>query len=160
MEVKQFGGGVPPVIADAWPMPDHVITAEAMMWKWPEMNFYAGELRVKMRYYSETTWAVGIAQLTHHEVQGGGKNPEIIRSYIMILVKYIEIWTFHVLLLKYYDSLSVWFGGNLTGSKRRGVSKCRPMLWLSSGRRIPACIHGFLLSSPISIVESTCLLRP
>ena len=27
-------------------------------------------------YHSETTWAVGIAQLTHHEVQGGGKNPE------------------------------------------------------------------------------------
>ena len=26
--------------------------------------------------YSETTWAVGIVQLTHHEVQGGGKNPE------------------------------------------------------------------------------------
>ena len=26
--------------------------------------------------YSETTWAVGIAQLTHHEVQGGGKNTE------------------------------------------------------------------------------------
>ena len=26
--------------------------------------------------YSETTWAVGIAQLTHHEVQGGGKYPE------------------------------------------------------------------------------------
>ena len=25
---------------------------------------------------SETTWAVDIAQLTHHEVQGGGKNPE------------------------------------------------------------------------------------
>ena len=25
---------------------------------------------------SKTTWAVGIAQLTHHEVQGGGKNPE------------------------------------------------------------------------------------
>ena len=23
-------------------------------------------------FYSETTWAVGIAQLTHHEVQGGG----------------------------------------------------------------------------------------
>ena len=22
------------------------------------------------------TWAVGIAQLTHHEVQGGGKDPE------------------------------------------------------------------------------------
>ena len=29
-----------------------------------------------MWLYSETTWAVGIAQLTHHEVQGGGKNPE------------------------------------------------------------------------------------
>ena len=27
-------------------------------------------------FYSETTWAVGIAQLTHHEVQSGGKNPE------------------------------------------------------------------------------------
>ena len=27
-------------------------------------------------FYSETTWTVGIAQLTHHEVQGGGKNPE------------------------------------------------------------------------------------
>ena len=26
--------------------------------------------------YSETTWAVGIVQLTHHEVQDGGKNPE------------------------------------------------------------------------------------
>ena len=34
-------------------------------------------MKFKMnRYYSETTWAVGIAQLTHHEVQGGGKNPE------------------------------------------------------------------------------------
>ena len=29
-----------------------------------------------MVFYSETTWAVGIAQLTYHEVQGGGKNPE------------------------------------------------------------------------------------
>ena len=26
-------------------------------------------------HYSETTWAVGIAQLTHHEVQGGAKIP-------------------------------------------------------------------------------------
>ena len=26
-----------------------------------------------IKYYSETTWAVGIAQLTHHEVQGGGQ---------------------------------------------------------------------------------------
>ena len=26
--------------------------------------------------YSEMTWAVSIAQLTHHEVQGGGKHPE------------------------------------------------------------------------------------
>ena len=24
---------------------------------------------------SKTTWAVGIAQLTHHSVRGGGKNP-------------------------------------------------------------------------------------
>ena len=28
----------------------------------------------KVSLYSETTWAVSIAQLTHHEVQGGGKN--------------------------------------------------------------------------------------
>ena len=27
-------------------------------------------------FYSETTWVVGIAQLTHHEVRGGGQNPE------------------------------------------------------------------------------------
>ena len=27
-------------------------------------------------FYSETTWAFGIAQLTHHEVRGGDKNPE------------------------------------------------------------------------------------
>ena len=26
-------------------------------------------------FYNETTWVVGIAQLTHHEVLGGGKNP-------------------------------------------------------------------------------------
>ena len=30
----------------------------------------------KKGFYSETTWAVVIAQLTNHEVQGGGKNPE------------------------------------------------------------------------------------
>ena len=38
--------------------------------------FYIYMGAVMMLYYSETTWAVGIAQLTHHEVQGGGKNPE------------------------------------------------------------------------------------
>ena len=27
-------------------------------------------------FYSETTWVVGIAQLTYHEVQGGGTNRE------------------------------------------------------------------------------------
>ena len=27
-------------------------------------------------FFSDTTWAGGIAQLTHHEVQGRGKNPE------------------------------------------------------------------------------------
>ena len=38
-------------------------------------GIYHGINRYKPSY-SETTWAVGIAQLTHHEVQGGGKNPE------------------------------------------------------------------------------------
>ena len=31
---------------------------------------------IVISFYSETTWADGIAQLTHHEVQAGGKNPE------------------------------------------------------------------------------------
>ena len=29
-------------------------------------------------------------------------------------------------------------------TKRRGVSKCRPVLWSSSGLRVPICIQGFL----------------
>ena len=33
-------------------------------------------MSMKIEVYSETTWGGGIAQLTHHEVQGGGKNPE------------------------------------------------------------------------------------
>ena len=33
-----------------------------------------------MGSYSETTWAVGIAQLTHHEVQGGPSG-ELIAQY-------------------------------------------------------------------------------
>ena len=32
--------------------------------------------RTRPRALCETTWVVGIAQLTHHEDQGGGKNPE------------------------------------------------------------------------------------
>ena len=39
-------------------------------------NVYDTVFFHKASFYSETTWAVGIAQLTHHEVQGGGKNPE------------------------------------------------------------------------------------
>ena len=50
-----------------------------------------------------------------------------------------------------------WTGSN---QAQRSV-KMSAVLWSSSGRWVPACIHGFLLSSPISIVESdvTCLLR-
>ena len=39
---------------------------------WPSYDATVMDLSV----CSETTWAVGIAQLTHHEVQGGGNNPE------------------------------------------------------------------------------------
>ena len=40
---------------------------------------------------SKTTWAVGIAQLTHHEVQGGGKNPETEGEYLWyISILYIQ----------------------------------------------------------------------
>ena len=35
------------------------------------MNGYPNKVWDK----SKTTWAVGIAQLTHHSVRGGGKNP-------------------------------------------------------------------------------------
>ena len=45
---------------------------QVMVWR----LFGARSLSDPMLYYSETTWAVGIAQFTHHEVQGGGKNPE------------------------------------------------------------------------------------
>ena len=37
------------------------------------------------------------------------------RSYIVIIVKYNVVWTFHVMLFKYYDLSSVWLGGNLDG---------------------------------------------
>ena len=37
------------------------------------VSFFDGLRVVLLQLYSETTWAVGIAQLTHHEVQGGGK---------------------------------------------------------------------------------------
>ena len=125
--------------AGAWPMPDHVITAEAMMWKWPEMNFYAGELRVKMRY------SVFHTQL-HHDSRQVYRNLDVSCTIVEIL------WLAKCL---------VWRKLGREVTKRRGVSKCRPVLWSSSGRWVPACIHGFLLSSPISIVESdvTCLLR-
>ena len=121
-------------------MPDHVITAEAMMWKWPEMNFYAGELRVKMRY------SVFHTQL-HHDSRQVYRNLDVSCTIVEIL------WLAKCL---------VWRKLGREVTKRRGVSKCRPVLWSSSGRRAPACIHGFLLSSPISIVQSDvpCLLRP
>ena len=38
---------------------------------------------------SKTTWAVGIAQLTHHEVQGVGKNPETEGEYLWYIL-YIQ----------------------------------------------------------------------
>ena len=43
--------------------------------RWVAFEYYTGCMYI-LTYYSETTWAVGIAQLTHHEVQGGSKNPE------------------------------------------------------------------------------------
>ena len=139
MEVKQFGGGVPPVIrgclTDAWPR-DHGWGHDVER---PEMNFYAGELRVKMRY------SVFHTQL-HHDSRQVYRNLDVSCTIVEIL------WLAKCLVLRK-------LGREVT--KRRGVSKCRPVLWSSSGRWVPACIHGFLLSSPISIVESdvTCLLR-
>ena len=48
-------------------------------------------------YYSETTWAVGIAQLTHHEVQGGGKNPETHRVNCAIPTAHVVVLLSHTL---------------------------------------------------------------
>ena len=42
-----------------------------------KLDFEKKWINIKeVNYYSETTWAVGIAQLTHHSVRGGDKNPE------------------------------------------------------------------------------------
>ena len=38
----------------------------------PDGVHYSGSL-----FYSKTTWAVGIAQLTHHEVRDGGENQDL-----------------------------------------------------------------------------------
>ena len=38
-------------------------------------------------------------------------------------------------------------------TKHRGVSKCQPVLWSSLGRRVPACIQGFI------VVESDIYCR-
>ena len=101
---------------------------------------YASELRVKMRY------SVFHTQL-HHDSHQVYRNLDVSCTIVEIL------W-----LAKYL----VWRKLGREVTKRRGVSKSRPVLWSSPGRRVPACIHGFLWSSPISIVESdvTCLSRP
>ena len=46
------------------------------LWSKGREIYNEGRFVSAVALYSETTWAVGIAQLTHHEVQGGGKNPE------------------------------------------------------------------------------------
>ena len=96
-------------------MPDHVIP---MMWRWPEMNFYAGELRVKMRY------SVFHTQL-HHDSRQVYRNLDVSCTIVEIL------WLAKCL---------VWRKLGRKVTKCRGVSKCRPVLWSSSGRRVPACI--------------------
>ena len=48
------------------------------MWKWPEMNFYAGELRVKMRY------SVFHTQL-HHESRQVYRNLDVSCTIVEIL---------------------------------------------------------------------------
>ena len=139
MEVKQFGGGVPPVIrgcqTDAWPR-DHGWGHDVEM---AGDDFYAGDLLVKMRY------SVFHTQL-HHDSRQVYRNLDVSCTIVEI---------------SWLAKCLVWRKLEREVTKRRGVSKCRPVLWSSSGRRVPACIHGFLLSSPISIVESdvTCLLR-
>ena len=53
-----------------------LIPAQIRMMTSSNENIFRGTGPLCGKFYSETTWAVGIAQLTHHEVQGGGKNPE------------------------------------------------------------------------------------
>ena len=143
MEVTQFGGGVPPVIrgclTDAWSR-DHGRGHDVEM---------AGDEFLRSQVESKD-WgrSIGVfhTQL-HHDSRQVYRNLYVSCTIIEIL------WLAKCL---------VWRKLGREVTKRRGVSKCRPVLWLSSGRRVPACIHGFLLSSPISVVESdvTCLLRP
>ena len=90
-----------------------------MMWKWPEMNFYAGELRVKMRY------SVFHTQL-HRDSRQIYRHLDVSCTIVEIL------WLAECLVLRKLG---------LEVTKRRGVSKRRPVLWSSSGHRVPACIH-------------------
>ena len=136
MEVKQFGGGVPPVIrgclTDAWPR-DH---------GWGHDVEMTGDEFLRWRVESKDVFHTQL----HHDSRQVYRNLDVSCTIVEIL------WLAKSLVLRK-------LGREVT--KRRGVSKCRPVLWSSSGRWVPACIHGFLLSSPISIVESdvTCLLR-
>ena len=55
----------------------HICIRISQLWtKLLKCSSDKNDVSLKALYYSETTWAVGIAQLTHHEVQGGGKNPK------------------------------------------------------------------------------------
>ena len=70
--------------------------------------WFRGAITSATRYfYSETTWVVGIAQSTHHEVHGGGKNPETAgrgifaptavgadRHFIWVNIFIFEAWQF------------------------------------------------------------------
>ena len=64
----------------------------------------------------------------------------------MILVKYIEILDVSCII---DEILGLAKGSGLaetsTGSNQAQRSvKCRPVLWSSLGRRVPACFQGFL----------------
>ena len=70
------------------------------MWKWPEMNFYAGELRVKMRY------SVFHMQL-HHDSRQVYRNLDV--SCTIVEISWLA---------------NVWFGGNLDG-KEPSAEECQ-----------------------------------
>ena len=63
----------------------------------------------------------------------------------MILVKYIEILDVSYTIDEILGLAKVSrLAETSKGSNQAQSVKCRPVLWSISGRRVPACIQGFL----------------
>ena len=128
MEVAQFGGGCS---TSCTRKPDHVITAEAMVWKLPEMNVYVGKKRVK--------WGI----------------VSFIPSYIMILVKYNEILDVSCTV----DEISGLAKVSRCAETSTGSNQAQRIVKMSAGVVVEFGPWGSRLYSGFSVVESDIYCR-